>query len=226
MKCLVVEDDADTSRYISDSLGAVGFSVAATNSGAEGLQLAAGRRWDAIILDRMLPGDVDGLSILGEMRRRDITTPVLILSALSALDERLKGLREGGDDYLTKPFAITELQARLEALVRRADIRASRPVLAVGGLRLDLTARTAERDRTPIALQPREFRLLEYLVRHSGQVVTRKMLIEAIWNYKFDPHTGVIDVMVSRLRQKVDRGFDRPLIHTVRGVGYIVREEA
>ncbi len=224
MRCLLIEDDPDTSRYICNGLGAAGFQMETAATGAEGLRLAQGGGWDAIVLDRLLPGNVDGLGILTELRRRNDATPVLILSALSALDDRIKGLRVGGDDYLTKPFALDELQARLAALVRRSTTQERRAVLSVGDLRLDLTSRTAERAGQPIALQPRELHLLEFLIRHRDQVVTRAMLIESVWNYRFDPQTKVIDVMVSRLRQKVDRGFDKPLIHTVRGIGYTIRD--
>lgn len=224
MKCLLVEDDLETSRYICGGLASAGHSVVGVGTGAEGLRLACAERWDAIIMDRMLPGSVDGLSVVAELRQRAVVTPILILSALSALDERVRGLREGGDDYLTKPFALPELQARIEALARRSGLHQRQTSLTIGDLTLDLETRVVERAGRPIALQPREFHLLEYLIRHRDQIVTRQMLIESVWNYRFDPQTGVIDVMVSRLRQKVDRGFERSLIHTVRGVGYTIRE--
>jgi two-component system OmpR family response regulator len=171
----------------------------------------------------MLPGDVDGVSIVQAVRTLGKTTPVLILSALASLDERVRGLRGGGDDYLTKPFAFSELLARVHALLRRAGVKEDVSELQIADLKLDLRRRSAERASKPIALQPREFRLLEYLVRHQGQVVTRTMLLEAVWDYHFDPQTNVIDVQISRLRQKIDKDFSPRLLHTVRGVGYMVR---
>jgi two-component system OmpR family response regulator len=217
---LVIEDDGETARYISGGLREAGHIVSVTANGADGLHLASNEHWDMIVLDRMLPGGVDGLAILTTLRALGKTTPVLILSALAALDERVRGLRAGGDDYLTKPFAFSELLARIEALTRRATPGTALSELRVADLRLDLRARKVERGDTPIALQPREFRLLEYLVRHCGQVVTRTMLLESVWDYHFDPQTSVIDVQISRLRQKIDKGFSPPLIHTVRGAGY------
>jgi len=222
MQCLVIEDDADTARYISNGLREAGFTVVCCRNGADGLHLATTERWDVVILDRMLPGDIDGLSIVHAVRTLGKTTPVLILSALASLDERVRGLRGGGDDYLTKPFAFSELLARVQALLRRAGMKEDVSELQIADLRLDLRRRRAERANKPIALQPREFRLLEYLVRHQGQVVTRTMLLEAVWDYHFDPQTNAIDVQISRLRQKIDRDFSPPLLHTVRGVGYMV----
>jgi len=216
----VIEDDGETARYISSGLREAGHIVSVTPNGADGLHLASNEHWDMIVLDRMLPGGVDGLAILTTLRALGKATPVLILSALAALDERVRGLRAGGDDYLTKPFAFSELLARIEALTRRAAPGTALSELRVADLRLDLRARKVERGETPIALQPREFRLLEYLVRHCGQVVTRTMLLESVWDYHFDPQTGVIDVQISRLRQKIDKGFSPALIHTVRGAGY------
>jgi two-component system OmpR family response regulator len=186
------------------------------------LHLATSERWDIVILDRMLPGDVDGLSIVQALRALGKTTPVLILSALAGVDERVRGLRSGGDDYVTKPFAFSELLARVQALVRRAGMKEEVSEPRIGDLTLDLKRRKAQRANTLIALQPREFRLLEYLVRHQGQVVTRTMLLEGVWDYHFDPNTNVIDVQISRLRQKIDRDFSPRLLHTVRGVGYMV----
>src|SRR5215813_7898372 len=222
MQCLLIEDDADTARYISKGLKEVGFAVLWARTGADGLHLATSESWDVVILDRMLPGDVEGLSILQAMRILGKVTPVLVLSALASLDERVRGLRGGGDDYLTKPFAFSELLARVEALLRRGTVREGRRELCIADLKLDLRTRRAERAGKPIALQPREFRLLEYLVRHQGQVVTRTMLLEAVWDYYFDPQTNVIDVQVSRLRRKIDKDFSPQLLHTVRGVGYMV----
>ena len=226
MQCLVIEDDADTARYISNGLREAGFAVTRCGNGVDGLHLATSERWDVVVLDRMLPGDVDGLSIIQAIRTLGKTTPVLILSALANLDERVRGLRGGGDDYLTKPFAFSELLARVQALVRRSGMKEDVAELRIADLKLDLRRRRAERGNKPIALQPREFRLLEYLVRHQGQVVTRTMLLEAVWDYNFDPQTNAVDVQISRLRQKIDKDFSPPLLHTVRGVGYMVAIDA
>jgi len=225
MRCLIIEDDAQAARYISGGLEAAGHAAVSCGNGVDGLYLASNEAWDAIVLDRMLPGGVDGLSILTTIRSLGKVTPVLILSALSSLDERIKGLRGGGDDYLTKPFAFSELLARLEALLRRPALKEEVLELRLADLRLDLKRRRVERGGKPIALQPREFRLLEYLLRNKGQVVTRTMLLESVWDYHFDPQTGVIDVQISRLRQKVDKGFPLQLIHTVRGVGYMMTDD-
>src|SRR5262249_10312863 len=222
MQCLVIEDDTDTARYISKGLREAGCAVAVCGNGADGLHLATSERWDVVILDRLLPGDVDGMSIVQAIRTLGKTTPILILSALASLDERVRGLRGGGDDYLTKPFAFSELLARVHALVRRSGLKEDVAELQIADLKLDLRRRRVERANRPIALQPREFRLLEYLVRHQGQVVTRTMLLEAVWDYHFDPHTNAVDVQISRLRQKIDKDFSPPLLHTVRGVGYMV----
>ena len=222
MRCLVIEDDADTARYIRKGLEEAGFAVVWAGNGIDGLHLATNERWDVVILDRMLPGDVEGLSIIQRMHSLGKTTPVMVLSALTSLDERVRGLRGGGDDYLTKPFAFSELLARVHALLRRSGMKEDVCELQLADLKLDLRRRRAERANKPIALQPREFRLLEYLVRHQGQVVTRTMLLEAVWDYHFDPQTNAVDVQISRLRQKIDRDFSPPLLHTVRGVGYMV----
>jgi two-component system OmpR family response regulator len=222
MRCLVVEDEEDTARYIRNGLAEAGHTATVVRDGASGLHLATNERWEVIILDRMLPGGVDGLSILATIRDLGKTTPVLILSALASLDERVRGLRSGGDDYLTKPFGFSELLARVEGLVRRSAPTEDSRDLHIADLRLDLRTRRAERAGRPIALQPREFRLLEYLVRHQGQVVTRTMLLEAVWDYYFDPQTNVIDVQVSRLRSKIDKGFSKQLLRTVRGIGYMI----
>jgi two-component system OmpR family response regulator len=222
MRCLLIEDEADTARYICNGLEEAGHSATLVRDGVNGLDLATNERWDIIILDRMLPGGVDGLSIIATLRNLGKTTPVLILSALASLDERVRGLRGGGDDYLTKPFAFSELLARIEVLLRRGNAAEDRRELSIADLRLDLRTRRAERAGQAIALQPREFRLLEYLVRHQGQVVTRTMLLEAVWDYYFDPQTNVIDVQISRLRRKIDKGFSPQLLHTVRGIGYMI----
>ena len=225
MRCLVVEDEEDTARYIRNGLKEAGHIATVVRDGATGLDLATNEQWDVIILDRMLPGDIDGLSILATIRDLGKTTPVLILSALGSLDERVRGLRSGGDDYLTKPFGFSELLARVEGLARRGESTADRRELRIADLRLDLRTRRAERAGKPIALQPREFRLLEYLVRHQGQVVTRTMLLEAVWDYYFDPQTNVIDVQISRLRSKIDKGFSTQLLRTVRGLGYMISSD-
>ncbi len=223
MRVLVIEDEADTARYLCKGLRESGYSVAHCADGMESLHLAKNEQWDLMIADRMLTGGMDGLSIVRSLREFRIKTPVLILSALASLDERVRGLRGGGDDYLAKPFAFSELLARIEALLRRTGIREDVDELRVADLKLDLRTRRAERSGQPIALQPREFRLLEYLVRHQGQVVTRTMLLESVWDFHFDPKTNVIDVQISRLRNKIDKGFTPALLHTVRGVGYLVR---
>ena len=220
--CLVIEDEADTARYICNGLREVGFDVSWSQDGIDGRNRAVDGKWDIVILDRLLPGNIDGLSIVQRMRDLGKSTPVLILSALASLDERVKGLRSGGDDYLTKPFAFSELLARVQALLRRSAMHQEVSQLNIGDLKLDLTRRRAERAGKVIALQPREFRLLEYLVRHQGQVVTRTMLLEAVWEYHFDPQTNVIDVQISRLRQKIDKGFSPQLLRTIRGVGYMI----
>jgi two-component system, OmpR family, response regulator len=220
--CLVIEDEADTARYICNGLREVGFDVSWYRDGIDGRNQAVDGKWDIVILDRLLPGNIDGLSIVQKMRDLGKSTPVLILSALASLDERVRGLRSGGDDYLTKPFAFSELLARVQALLRRSAMHQEVSELNIADLKLDLRRRRAERAGKVIALQPREFRLLEYLVRHQGQVVTRTMLLEAVWEYHFDPQTNVIDVQISRLRQKIDKGFSPQLLRTIRGVGYMI----
>jgi two-component system, OmpR family, response regulator len=222
MRCLVIEDEVDTARYISNGLRDAGFEVNWCRDGADGLHQAAEQNWDVVILDRLLPGNIDGLSIVETMRELRKSTPVLILSALASTDERVKGLRSGGDDYLTKPFAFSELLARVHALLRRAAMQQDVSELQIADLKLDLRRGRAERAGQVIGLQPREFRLLEYLVRQQGQVVTRNMLLEAVWEYHFDPQTNVIDVQISRLRHKIDKSFSPQLLHTVRGVGYMI----
>lgn len=220
MRCLVIEDEAETSVYICNGLKEAGYTATSCSNGLDGLHFASSQQWDIVILDRLLPGQVDGLSIIGELRKLGKNTPVLILSALTSVDERVRGLRSGGDDYLSKPFAFPELLARVEALLRRAGPGHEATQLQVADLVLDMRINRVIRDSRPIALQPREFRLLGYLMRHEGQVVTRAMLLEGVWDYHFDPQTNVIDVQVSRLRNKIDKGFTPQLIHTVRGVGY------
>jgi len=221
LRVLVIEDDKDVASFIRKGLVQEGCNVDLADNGKDGLLLATTESYDALIVDRMLPG-VDGLTVIRTLRASGNRTPVLILSALGEVDDRVRGLKAGGDDYLVKPFAFSELLARIEALVRRAQSTTEQPVtvLRVADLELDLLRREARRGRERIDLQPREFQLLEFLMRHAGQVVTRTMLLEGVWNYHFDPQTNVIDVHISRLRSKIDRGFDRQLLHTVRGAGY------
>ena len=221
MRILVVEDDRDVASFIRNGLTQAGCNVDHADNGKDGLFLATTESYDALVVDRMLPG-VHGLTLIRTLRASNNKTPVLILSALGEVDDRVKGLKAGGDDYLVKPFAFSELLARLEALERRAKSGSDAPstVLKAADLEMDLLRREVRRGGQSIDLQPREFQLLEFLLRHAGQVVTRTMLLEGVWDYHFDPQTNVIDVHVSRLRSKIDRGFDRPLLHTVRGVGY------
>lgn len=220
MRVLVVEDDTQTAAFLDKGLREEGHAVDHADNGKDGLFLATTETYDAIVLDRMLPG-LDGLTLLRTLRGAGNRTPVLLLSALGDVDHRVEGLRAGSDDYLAKPFAYTELSARLDGIVRRAgDATAGSGKLVVADLVLDLIRHEVTRDGRKIALQPREYRLLEYLMRHPGRAVTRTMLLEAVWDYHFDPQTNVIDVHVSRLRQKIDAGFARPLLQTVRGVGY------
>ena len=222
MRCLVIEDELSTSRYICNGLQEAGYTAVPCHNGCDGLHFVTAEQWDVVILDRLLPGQIDGLSIIGKLRELGKNTPVLILSALSSIDERVRGLRSGGDDYLSKPFAFPELLARVEVLLRRATSSQEVLQLQVADLVLDVRTMKVTRGSRLIALQPREFRLLEYLMRHEGQVVTRTMLLEAVWDYHFDPQTNVIDVQISRLRNKIDRDFTPLLIRTVRGVGYIL----
>jgi len=225
MRILLIEDDADVARFVAKGLRESGHTVEHVGIGRDGLFLAASENFDAIVLDRMLPGGMDGLKLLEALRAAGNRTPVLFLSALAGVDDRVKGLKAGGDDYLAKPFAFAELLARLEALGRRGQSDAPQTRLRVGDLEMDLLARTVRRGARQVEVQPREFRLLEYLMRHAGQVVTRTMLLEAVWDYHFDPQTNVIDVHISRLRQKIDKEFGAPLIHTVRNAGYVLRAE-
>ena len=223
MRILVVEDDTDVSRYIKRGLTEAGHVVDVAESGTDGLAMGREERFDVLIVDRMLP-EMDGLTLIEALRRDNRKVPVLILSALGDLGDRVVGLRAGGDDYLPKPFAFEELLARVEALARRNYQGAVETQLKVADLEMDVLSRKVRRQGQTINLQPREFRLLEYLMRHSGQVVTRTMLLENVWDYHFDPQTNVIDVHVSRLRSKIDRDFDIPLLQTVRGAGYMLRE--
>ena len=223
MRILIIEDDRDAAQYLAKGLRESGHSAEIAEDGREGLLRAAVDQFELLIVDRMLP-NLDGLSLVQHLRKTGNATPVLFLSALGEVDDRVRGLRAGGDDYLTKPYAFSELLARIENLGRRRDQRTAATRLKVADLELDLLSRKATRAGHAIDLQPREFQLLETLMRHAGQVMTRTMLLEQVWNYHFDPQTNVIDVHISRLRQKIDRGFEPPLIHTVRGAGYCVRE--
>ena len=225
MRILVIEDDRDIAQFIQRGLKEAGHNVEIEARGDTGLDAARTAGFDILIVDRMLPGR-DGLSLIQALRSEGHRTPVLILSALGEVDDRVKGLKAGGDDYLTKPFALAELQARVEALARRFSPEESATRYAVADLVLDRLTHKVVRAGTPVPLQPREFRLLEYLMRNAGQVVTRTMLLENVWDYHFDPQTNVIDVHISRLRAKIDKEFDKPLLHTVRGAGYMIRDGA
>ena len=220
MKVLLVEDNERVTQFVIKGLKESGHTADHAANGRDGMFLAASEPYDVIIMDRMLPGDIDGLAIIEALRKSGKRTPILILSALSDVDERIRGLRAGGDDYLTKPFAFGELLARLDALTRRAQGEGASTKLEVGDLRIDLLTRKVTRGDRNIALQPREFKLLEYLMRHADHVVTRTMLLENVWDYHFDPQTNVVDVHISKLRQKIDADFERPLLRTVRNAGY------
>jgi two-component system, OmpR family, response regulator len=224
MKILVIEDDNDTATYVAKGLIEQGHVVDRAADGRDGLFLAAGETYDVLIVDRMLPV-LDGLAIVKTIRGAGLKVPVLFLTAVDGIDDRVEGLEAGGDDYLVKPFAFAELSARVNALARRPAIAAAGTVLQVGDLQMDLSRRTVERGDRTIELQPREFRLLEYLMRHPGQVVTRTMLLEYVWDFHFDPHTTVVETHISRLRNKLDLKESEPsLIETVRGAGYRLRE--
>jgi two-component system, OmpR family, response regulator len=225
MRLLIIEDDRDAVDYLVKAFREVGHVADAAADGEDGLALALDGGYDVLIVDRMLPRR-DGLSVIGALRAKSIQTPVLILSALGQVDDRVKGLRAGGDDYLPKPYSFSELLARVEVLSRRPGARSEDTVYRVGDLALDRLSHSVTRGTTGIDLQPREFRLLEYLMKHAGQVVTRTMLLESVWDYHFDPQTNVIDVHISRLRSKIDKGFAQPLLHTVRGAGYMIRDGA
>jgi two-component system OmpR family response regulator len=226
MRLLIVEDDIEAAGYLVKAFSEAAHQADHVGDGLDGYALARDNNYDVLIVDRMLPR-MDGLTLIGGLREQGVETPALILSALGQVDDRVKGLRAGGDDYLSKPYAFSELLARVEVLVRRGGGSANDPtVLRVGGLELDRLAHKLTRDGKDIPLQPREFRLLEYLIRHAGQVVTRTMLLENVWDYHFDPQTNVIDVHISRLRAKIDKGFEKPLLNTIRGAGYMIRDTA
>jgi len=226
VRVLVIEDDVKTATEIAAALGDHGFEVERAHSGRDGLLKAAADPYEAIVLDRMLPGGLDGLAVLSTLRTIGVEAPVLILSALSAVDERVRGLRAGGDDYLTKPFEFLELTARLEVLVGRQAVVQPDTMLRVGDLEIDLLTREVRRAGRRVELLPREYRLLEYLMRNSKQVVTRTMLFEEVWGYHYDERTNVIDVHIGKLRRKLDEGDLPPMIHTVRGSGYTLRATA
>ena len=223
MRTLVIEDDIEAALFLQKALKESGHTVDLAHDGDDGLAIARDGGYDVLIIDRMLPKQ-DGLSLVKTLRAEGDRTPVLFLSALGAVDDRVKGLKAGGDDYLTKPYAFTELLARIEALVRRSEPQETQTRYQVGDLVIDRLAQRVTRAGEPLVLQPREYRLLEYMMRNAGQVVTRTMLLENVWDYHFDPQTNVIDVHVSRLRGKIDKGFERPLLHTVRGAGYMLRD--
>jgi two-component system OmpR family response regulator len=225
MRLLIVEDDRESADYLVKAFREAGHVADHAADGDEGLAMAQSHDYEVLVVDRMLPKR-DGLSLIGALRQGGSRTPVLILSALGQVDDRIKGLRAGGDDYLPKPYSFAELLARVEVLSRRVGSPSEEMVYRVGDLEIDRLSRVVKRGAHELTLQPREFRLLEYLMKHAGQVVTRTMLLENVWDYHFDPQTNVIDVHVSRLRGKIDKGYDRPLLHTIRGAGYMMRDGA
>ena len=224
MRILVVEDDPSIAEFVSAGLRQEGFAVDVAGNGVDGLELARAQSYDAAIVDVMLPR-LDGLSLVAALRRAAVTTPVLFLSARHSVDDRVKGLQTGGDDYLTKPFAFQELVARVQALTRRGQLPIEAAELVVGDLRLDRLTRRASRGGTPIELRPREFALLEYLMRQPGRVASKAMIVSHVWDYSFDTGTNAVDVLVHRLRDKIDKDFEPKLLHTVRGVGYVLKTE-
>jgi two-component system OmpR family response regulator len=223
MRILLIEDDQKIASFIVKGLKAAGYAVDHASDGEEGLHLALNEPYDVAIVDIMLP-KLDGLRVIERMRKEKVNAPVIILSAKGSVDDRVRGLQKGGDDYLTKPFAFSELLARVQALLRRASSALEPTRLAMGDLSIDLLTREVARGGEKIELQPLEFSLLEYLMRHAGRVISKTMIMEHVWDYNFDPQTNVVEVRISRLRDKIDRGFDRKLIHTVRGVGYVLKE--
>lgn len=226
MKILIVEDNERVSRFLIKGLQEAGHTTDHASEGRVGIFLAATGQYDVIVMDRMLPDNVDGLTIIETLRKTGNKVPILILSALSGVDDKISGLKAGGDDYLVKPFALGELLARLDALARRVQETNFETVLTLADLSMDLLSRKVTRGGKPITLQPREFKLLEYLLRHANQVVTRTMLLENVWSYDFDPQTNVIHVHISKLRQKIDGGSERPLLHTIRSAGYMLSAES
>ena len=223
MELLLVEDDAKIAEFIIAGMRESGYEVEHATTGPEGLRLAKAKNHDAAVIDIMLPG-MDGLRLIEEMRAVGRETPVIILSAKRTVDDRVRGLRAGGDDYLPKPFAFAELLARVQALVRRSSRSSAEPVeMCVGELRMNRLSRQVTRAGTPIVLQPREFALLEYLMRHSGAVLSKSMILESVWDYDFDPQTNVVDVLICRLRSKLDKDYEHKMLHTLRGVGYVLK---
>jgi two-component system OmpR family response regulator len=222
MKILVIEDDRQTAQYLAKGLAERGHVVEVANNGRDGLFLAAGEKYDVMVVDRMLPG-LDGLGVVKTVRGAGVRTPILLLTTLGGIDDRVEGLEAGGDDYLVKPFAFAELMARLNALARRPPIAVKETTLKVADLEMDLLTRTVRRAGTDIELTPLEFKLLEHLMRHGPRVVTRTMLLEEVWGFHFDPRTSVVETHISRLRAKIDKGFEPELIHTARGSGYVLR---
>lgn len=226
MKILIVEDNQRVAQFLQKGLGEAGYNVVHADNGRDGVFLAISDTYDAIIMDRMLPGDVDGIALIASLRRDGCTVPILILSALGEVDDRIQGLQSGGDDYLVKPFAIGELLARLEAILRRSGNQQTGSTLALADLHMDLLSHKVSRGGKQVTLQPREFKLLEYLMRHAEQIVTRTMLLENVWDYHFDPQTNVVDVHISKLRQKIDADADKPLLKTIRNAGYMLTTNA
>ena len=222
MRVLIVEDDKQIASFVTKGLQQAGFAVDHVSDGEEGLQMAELNPYDAMVIDIMLPG-MDGFSVIEKLRSQGNTIPILVLSARGSLDDKLKGFQTGSDDYLTKPFSFSELQARLQALLRRTTRGQRQNVLQVGDLKMDLLSRSVGRGNLKIDLQPREFALLEYLMRNSGNVVSKTMILEHVWDYHFDPQTNVVDVLVHRLRNKIDKDFRIKLLHTIRGVGYVLK---
>jgi two-component system OmpR family response regulator len=225
VKLLLVEDNERVARFVKKGLTEAGHTVDHADNGRDGMYHAVSEPYDAIVMDRMLPGGIDGLGIVEALRQQGNRVPILILSALDGVDDRIRGLRAGGDDYLTKPFAFGELLARLDALLRRSQSQSVETVMSLGDLSVDMLSHRVTRGGRPVALQPREFKLLTYLLRHANQVVTRTMLLENVWDYHFDPQTNVIDVHISKLRQKIDAGFATPLLRTVRNAGYMLTDQ-
>lgn len=222
MRILLIEDDKTIADFIGQGMKQAGYQITHVDNGRDGLHLALCEAFDAGIIDIMLP-QMDGVSIVEKMRERKINLPVIFLSAKRSIDDRVHGLHRGGDDYLTKPFSFSELLARVQALIRRANQVVESTTLSSNGLSLDLLARTVSREGKKIDLQPKEFALLEYLLRNEGHIVSKTMIMERVWDYNFDPHTNVVEARISKLREKVDHGFASPLIHTVRGVGYVLK---
>ena len=225
MRILLVEDDAEVARFVKKGLQEAGHNVEHAANGRDGLFLAASEQFDVLVLDRMLPGGVDGVRLVETLRGQDNRTPVLFLSALTGVDERVKGLRAGGDDYLVKPFAFAELLARVEALGRRPSVDAPATKLRVADLEMDLLSRTVTRGGKKIDVQPREFRLLEYLMKNAGRPVTREQITEHVWKQEYDPSTNIVDVYINYLRKKIDDDRSAPLVQTVRGIGYVLQAE-